>query len=259
MRPIVHLREWALCGVALVFSTSLCHASVTINLNPTADAFVSTGPTGNLSANNFGGATNLSVAAAGLSKGQFQTYLQFDLSGTKSTLDSTLGVGTWQVQSVTLSFTTTSAPVGDTTFNVNGSGSFKFSLMTGANGNNWTEGTGTVASPTTSGITFNNQTTFRTVNDPSLGIYTFGGGTTGTSGYSLTLVGALVSDITSGNLASIDVLANSTTVSYMMGSRESAIPPVLTITVIPEPSVWSMAALGGGILLGGRRFFRRKN
>ena len=41
-------------------------AAVSQSVNPVADTFVTTGPTGNLTGNNYGAAGALSVAAAGL-------------------------------------------------------------------------------------------------------------------------------------------------------------------------------------------------
>src|SRR5436190_7014118 len=76
--------------------------AATFMLNPVADAFVTTGPSGNLSNNNYGGAGALSVAAPNLSQGEFQSVLQFNLSGAKSAFDSQFGAGQWTIQSVTL-------------------------------------------------------------------------------------------------------------------------------------------------------------
>src|SRR2546423_14819172 len=64
------------------------HASAaTFSLNPGADAFVTTGPTGNLKNNNYGGAGAVSVAAPNLSQGEFQSVLQFGPSGAHASFD----------------------------------------------------------------------------------------------------------------------------------------------------------------------------
>ena len=133
---------------ALVFL--LCASqgrSATFSSNPTADAFVTTGPTGNLSNNNYGGGGALSVAAPGLAQGQFQSVLQFGLSGAKSSFDGQFGAGQWSIQTITLQLT--AAPPNNPIFNASAAGQFAISFM---QNNSWTEGTGTPQAPTTTGI-----------------------------------------------------------------------------------------------------------
>src|SRR5215510_7387289 len=74
--------------------------SATFSLNPSADAFVTPGSSGSLANSNYGGAGALSVAASGLAQGEFQSLLQFNLSGAKSSFDTQFGVGQWSIQSV---------------------------------------------------------------------------------------------------------------------------------------------------------------
>src|SRR5262245_43066598 len=102
-----HGRHW-LPVVAIGLTTFLLNfwgSAATFTLNPTADAFVTSGPTGNLSTNNYGGAGALSIAAPNLPNGEFQSVLQFGLAGAKSSFDTQFGAGQWSVQSVTLSLT----------------------------------------------------------------------------------------------------------------------------------------------------------
>src|SRR5258705_2133501 len=101
--------------------------AATFSLNPGADAFVATGPSGNLKNNNYGGAGGLSVAAPNLSQGEFQSVLQFGLSGAKSSFDSQFGVCQWSIQSVTLQLTAT-AP-NNPIFNASAAGQFTLSWM----------------------------------------------------------------------------------------------------------------------------------
>src|SRR6266850_2517656 len=65
----------------------------TFSLNPSSDAFVTTGASASLSGNNYGGAGALSVAAANAPQGEFQSVLQFSLSGAKSSFDTQFGAG----------------------------------------------------------------------------------------------------------------------------------------------------------------------
>src|SRR5262245_12507685 len=101
--------------------------AATFSLNPGADAFVTSGTSGNLSNNNYGGAGALSVAAPGLAQGEFQSVLQFNLSGAKSSFDSQFGVGQWSIQSVTLQLT--AAAPNNPIFNASGAGQLGISWM----------------------------------------------------------------------------------------------------------------------------------
>src|SRR5262249_9801724 len=103
------------CALLGALSANPLLAASSFSLNPSADAFVTTGPTGNLLNSNYGGAGPLSVAAPGLSQGEFQSLLQFNLSAAKTSFDSQFGVGQWTIQSVTLQFT--AAPPNNSIFN----------------------------------------------------------------------------------------------------------------------------------------------
>src|SRR5262245_21219090 len=94
MKPVVVL---VLLGIG-VFTIH----GASFSTNPIADAFVTTGPSGNLSANKYSSAGSLSIAAPGLPQGEFQSVLRFDLGGALSSFDSTFGTGQWSLQSVTL-------------------------------------------------------------------------------------------------------------------------------------------------------------
>jgi hypothetical protein len=89
------------------------------------------------------------VTAPGLASGEFQSVLRFDLSGAKTSFNSQFGAGQWSIQSITLSLTAT-AP-NNAIFNSSATGQFGISWM---QNDSWTEGAGTPAAPTTTGITF---------------------------------------------------------------------------------------------------------
>jgi len=141
--------------IAAVLCFSIRVHAATFGLNPALDAFVTTGPSGNLSGNNYGGAGALSVAAAGLSQGEFQSLLQFNLSAARNSFDTQFGIGQWSIQSVTLQLTAT-AP-NNAIFNTSSAGQFSASWL---QNDSWTEGTGTPQSPTTIGITFSTLNSF---------------------------------------------------------------------------------------------------
>jgi len=210
-----------------------------------SDAFVATGPTGNLSNNNYGGGGALAVAASGLSNGEFQSVIKFDLSGARTSLDSQFGAGGWSIQSVSLQLS--SSPHSNAIYNDVAAGSFSVSLM---QNNSWVEGTGNASNPSATGITFNTlQSTFvNNAVDQALGTFSFDGGTSGVNGYSLELSSGLSADILGGANAGLRLFAADDQVSYLFSSRAST-SPQLIILAVPEPTVLSLVGLGSVILL----------
>ena len=163
-------------------SLALPAYSATFTLNPSLDAFVTTGPSGNLSGNNYGGAGALSVAAPGLAKGEFQSVLQFDLSGARTSFNAQFGAGQWSIQSITLTLTATSP--NNAIFNSSAAGQFGISWM---QNDSWVEGTGTPNAPTTTGITYSSLPSFTGAGDESLGTFSFNGAPVGSVTYTLSL------------------------------------------------------------------------
>src|SRR5512146_3362191 len=102
-------------------------SAASVSLNPISDAFVTTGPTSNLSTSNYGAAGALSVAAPGSPKGEFQSVLQFDLSGARNSFDTSFGAGQWNIQSITLRLSATSPQ--NALFNANAAGQFNIIWM----------------------------------------------------------------------------------------------------------------------------------
>ena len=234
----------------LALFLALTAQAATFTLNPSADAFVTTGPTANLSGNNYGGAGALSVAAPGLANGEFQSVLRFDLSGAKTSFNSQFGAGQWSIQSITLSLTAT-AP-NNAIFNSSAAGQFGVSWM---QNDSWTEGAGTPAAPTTTGITFSTLPSFTSAGDEALGTFSFAGGTSGTAAYTLSLTSGFDADATAGNLVSFRLFAADSAVSYLFDSRSfgtTGFRPLLTVVAVPEPGALSLLATGAALLLGAR-------
>ena len=221
------------------------------SLNPSADAFVTTGPTGNLSNNNYGGAGALSIAAPNLSQGEFQAVLQFNLSSVKTAFDSQFGVGQWSIQSVSLQLTAT-AP-NNAIFNPSAAGQFSISWM---QNDGWTEGTGPPQAPTTTGLTFSTLNTFLSPADETLGTFSFNGGTSGNSTYTLGLTPSFSADILAGNTVSFRMFAADTAVSALFDSRSfgtASARPLLTSTAVPEPASAALGIMAVCILATGKR------
>jgi hypothetical protein len=166
-----------------LIAASLAVRGASFSANPTADAFVTTGPSGNLSGNNYGGGGAIALSAPGLLQGELQSVLQFNLSGALSSFNSTYGAGQWSIQSVSLQLS--AVPANNALFNASAAGQFGISWL---QNDSWTEGTGTPSAPGADGITFLSlQNTFRSAGDESLGTFRFSGATSGAFTYSLGL------------------------------------------------------------------------
>jgi hypothetical protein len=240
--------------VRLLIVTTFCAATLSVGLaatyttNAISDAFVATGPTGNLANNNYGGGGALAIAAGALPNGEFQSVIEFDLSGARASLDAQYGVGQWSIQSVDLQLT--SSPHNNAIYNNVAAGLFGISLM---QNNSWVEGTGNASNPTANGITYNTlQSTFiNSVADQSLGTFSFSGGSSGANSYSLNLSPGLTADVAAGDDLSLRLFAADNNVSYLFSSR-SATPasnePELIITAVPEPSGLVLFGLAFGML-----------
>ena len=226
-----------------VASAPLAARSASFGANPITDAFVTTGPTGNLSGSNYGGAGAVSLSAPGLPQGEFQSVLRFDLSGAVAAFNAVFGAGQWNVQSVALQLTATtnSHPI----FNTPAAGQFEISWM---QNDSWVEGTGTPVSPGATGITFTSlQSTFIGAGDEALGTFAFDGSTSGSFSYSLGLSPGLVADVLAGSILGVRLFAEDGSASGVFYSRSfgtTAFRPLLTVVAVPEPDPLALAALG---------------
>jgi hypothetical protein len=254
-RPIRNHWKQALDRLNLSFlaivGIAISADAATITLNPVSDAFVATGPTGNLSDNNYGGGGALAIGASGLPNGEFQSVMMFDLSSARNSLDSQYGVGQWSILSVGLQLS--SSPHNNAIYNNISPGLFSISLM---QNNSWTEGTGNASNPGSSGITFNALRNLFVNNslDQALGTFQFSGGSSGANQYSLGLTPGLLGDVTSGTGLSLRLFAADNDVSYLFSSRSAsaALQPELIITAVPEPGTLALTGMSLGLLLSRR-------
>jgi hypothetical protein len=238
MKPIVP--RLVLFNAILMVGLCAPGFGATSSSNPTLDAFVTSGSSGNLANNNFGGAGALSLAAPGLGQGEFQSVLQFSTSAAKSSFDGLFGAGAWTIQSITLQLTATAPNNG--IFNASAAGQFGVSWM---QNDGWTEGTGTPGAPTTTGITFSTLSNFVSGADQSLGTFGFNGATNGNFTYTLNLAPSFSANILAGNTVSLRMFAADATVGFLSDSRSFgtvSARPLLTITAVPEPTVFSLSA-----------------
>ena len=249
---LAHLNPKTLILICILSTHAALSASFSVN--PGADAFVTTGPSGNLSGNNYGGAGALSVAAPGLAQGEFQSVLQFNLLGAKSSFDTQFGVGLWSIQSVVLQLT--AAAPNNALFNASAAGQFNLSWM---ENDSWIEGTGSPNTPALTGITFSTLNNFLSGADEGLGTFSYDGATSGSFSYSLSLSPSFSAEILSGNTISLRMFAADNAISYLSDSRSfgsASARPVLTITAVPEPGAISLSVLGLSILIWRRKVKR---
>jgi hypothetical protein len=241
-----------LFATGLMAALPLGASAATFTLSPTQDAFVSAAN----SSSNYGAAGALLVNAAGLSKGEFDSVLQFNFAAAKASFDSTFGAGLWSIQSVTLQLT--SANPGNPIFNSPAAaGAFTLTWM---KNDSWTEGTGTPSTPTSDGITYDTlKNTFRNSSDDQLlGTYSFPGDTSGNHIYSLGLNSFFVDDATKGQPVSLLALPADSAIVYTANSQNFTTPasrPILTVTAIgvPEPGTAGLLLAGAGVGLLPRR------
>jgi hypothetical protein len=232
-------------GAAIFLALSSAAQTATFSVNPSADAFVATGATGNLSGDNFGAAGALALSAPGLPQGEFQTVMRFNLASAFNSFNTEFGAGQWAIQSVTLQLT--SSPHNNAIFNNIAAGQFGISLM---QNNSWVEGTGTGGIPTTDGISYNTLTStyINNATDQALGTFNFPGGSSGANSYSLNLSSSLIDDILNGDPLSLRLFAADSSVSYLFSSRSATgLAPDLIITVVPEPGSVAVGLVGLGV------------
>ncbi|MDB6140111.1 MAG: hypothetical protein JWO94_3183 [Verrucomicrobiaceae bacterium] len=245
-----------------LFAAAAVHAATTVVVRPDSsgtangDTFVTTGPSNNLTGNNYGGAGAISVSAAGLPAGEERSVIRFDVSTVKSSFDSTYGVGNWTLTGVQLELTATAPNNG--VFNTSAAGSI---LVQWVPNDGWVEGGGTPASPSTVAGTLNwNGIAALATGAESEGTFSFLGGTTGTGDYALSASAGLLGDFMSGSQASFILSAADSTVSGVFNTRTfptTGSRPALIVTAVqtvPEPARAGLMLAGtAGLRLRRRR------
>jgi hypothetical protein len=223
-----------------------------------ADTFVTTGPANDLANNNYGGAGALMISPSGAAKGEFQSFVRFDLSSAVSQFNSTYGVGQWSIASVQLSlgtnFGTAGAQPNNPIFNTIAAGNFTVDWM--AN-DSWSEGTGNPSVPTTDGITYNTLSSYLSVNDASQGTFSWTAPGNVVTAWTLSPTAGLLNDIATGTGVSFRFFAADSSVNYLFNSRSfgtAANRPSLIVTAVPEPATIYLLGCAVLVLYGLRRF-----
>jgi len=152
-----------LFAAALLCLCSTARAQVTFTAMASADAFVCTGSPGNpapggpdLRGLNFGAAGMVVIAPGSSVKGEFQGLIKFQLTNALTLFNTAFGRGRWAITNLTLDFASNYGVAGvqpnNAIFNVISGGAFVIEWL--AN-DQWAEGTGTPAIPTTDGVAYN--------------------------------------------------------------------------------------------------------
>ena len=228
------------------------HAATSIQAS--ADTFVATGSGAtDRTANNYGNSGAIAVAAPTTGVGEERSILRFDVSTAKASFDATYGVGNWSITGVQLELTATTPnnPIFNQPNNTAGS-----ILVQWLPTDNWTEGSGTPAAPTTTGLTWATLSSIA-AGAESEGTIAFGGASSGTLDYGLTPGSGLTNDILSGGQITFMLSPADSSVSAVFNSRSFGtvgFRPGLVLTVAPEPGRALLLLAGvAGMMLRRRR------
>jgi hypothetical protein len=235
-------------AIVLVAVAARVTSAATFQLGARSDAFVSSAnPT-----NNYGGAGAVAVSAGGLPQGEFASVMKFDFAAAKASFDVTFGAGAWTVTGLALQVT--AASPNNAIFNSPAaSGSFTIQWM---QNDGWVEGSGTPNVPGGTGITFNTLSTFTSGSDQPLGLFTFSGGTSGSTTFTLDLAPGFVADVLAGGTASLLMSPSGASIAALFNSQSfntASSRPVFTVTVVPEPASLALVVAGAAAGIGWRR------
>jgi hypothetical protein len=216
---------------------------------PDADAFVSAGtPT-----LNYGADITLSVSGPnatnglGVMNGPSDTFIRFNAAALIGSFNSRYGSNNWVVTHAALQLTEQGAPT-NTILN-RGVGTFQVRWVANTN---WTEGTGTLAAPTTDGISFSSEAGLLNSNtDEVLGTFTNSGANQALFFY-LTTPPGFVNAVKAGAEVDLYLTAASPNIGFTFDSREFGVNtdwPFLVIAAIPQAVITGIHPSGNNILL----------
>lgn len=225
----------------------------------TADAFLATGSPSNpdgsdLTGLNFGAAGTLAIAPPSAAKGEFQSVIQFDLSGAIPLFNSTYGSNHWTISAISLDLTSNYGTQGvqpnNGIFNMINGGQFVIEWLST---NGWPEGTGTPNLPTMDGVTYDSLSDLlshphkilctNTYTPPGDNVHVI---------YPLPLDTNILADLTSGQL-SLHFYAADNQIGYLFNSHSygRGNQPLIHITANPLLQILSSHLTNGAFQLTG--------
>lgn len=234
-------------------------AQLTFTNTTTDDAFLATGSPDNslgtnLTADNFGAAGVLAVAAASSPNGEFQSVLKYDVSGATNLFDGVYG-GAWTISGISLQFAcnfgTQGAQPDNALFNPVNTGNFVIEWIAD---DDWVEGTGRPMAPTMDGVTYNSLSNLLEEEHVPLCTNTYvPPGDNVHVTWPLPLDPNLVSNILAGGPVSFRVYAADNQVSYLFNSHNfgNGNQPLINITAIPLLEIFSGYFTNGAFHLTG--------
>ncbi len=223
--------------LSLLGAPAIAGTVVTLRPGPSSDgltngdAFVTTGPAGNLAGNNYGGAGAWAVAAAGSSKGPFSSVVRFDVSAAKAVFDAAYGPGGWDAESAALRLTTTMA--NNPIFNAGVPGQVAVRWIAD---DSWVEGAGNPNAPSGTGLTWENFTPLLEVSEPAgmLAVLHTGDGVT--AEYPLAICPGMRGDMATGGTLGLAFTPGDDSVAVLFNSRSfgtASRNPALVLTAGP--------------------------
>jgi hypothetical protein len=238
--------------LAFVSITVAAGAAVFVTNTPSdKDAFVrALAPT-----LNYGGAGALSVSGtnstsplSGATNGAFDTFISFNTGAMVTSFNSTFGPNNWVITSATLNLTET-APQGNAIFN---SGSGMFEVRWIAN-DTWVEGSGTPMTPTTNGITYNEEPSYLNSNtDTNLGAFDFLTANTNMS-CPLALPASFVANMQAGGEVGLFMTAIDPGIGFVFYSRSfngnPTVLPQLIVSATAQPGISAISLSGTDLVL----------
>jgi hypothetical protein len=233
-------------------------SEVTFSATTVADAFVATGSPTNtigpdLANDNFGHAGILYITPAASPNGEYESLLQFDLSGATNLFTTSYGPS-WLVTNVSLTFAGNFGGVGEqpdnSAFNPISGGNFVIEWLAD---NNWLEGTGRPNQPTTDGVTYASLPALLAQPAENLCTNTYvPPGDNVAVTWALPLSTNLVNNIANGTLVTFRLYAADNKVSYLFNSHNFAgNHPLINITAIPLLKITSGRWTNGVFRLAG--------
>jgi hypothetical protein len=236
------------CFLILLGAAGISRAALFTN-SFSADSFVrSNAPT-----SNYGGAGALSVSGAtatntsGVAMGIADTFIKFNTTAMVTNFNSLFGTSNWVINGATLVVTEVGIP-NNPVFDL-GKGVFEIDWISN---DNWTEGTGTPAAPTSTNIVYTNELTLLT-NVASLGIFT-NTAANSTNTYSLPLAAPFVANLSAGGDVSLYLIAIDPTTGFTFDSRSfttASERPFVVISAVPLPAISGITVSGLDVMISG--------